>query len=111
MSYWTRNFPLRLTSVARSLSTGAAATLVHSFVTNRLDYCLSDSGLPSVRLSCLDRIQRFAARLIGQNTKVRSRNRLHVGGSALAPCPTAHRVQGCLLGVAVPVMNCSNLLN
>jgi len=45
------------------------------------------------------------------NTKVRSRNRLHVGGSALAPCPTAHRVQGCLLGVAVPVKHCSNLPN
>src|SRR6218665_1075889 len=45
------------------------------------------------------------------NTKVRLRNRLHVGGTALAPCPTAHRVQDCLLGVAVPVRHCSNLTN
>jgi len=45
------------------------------------------------------------------NAKVRSRNRLHVGGSALAPCPTAQRVQGCLLGVTVPVRHCSNLTN
>src|SRR6218665_4141505 len=45
------------------------------------------------------------------NAKVRSRNRLHAGGSALAPCPTAQRVQGCLLGVTVPVRHCSNLTN
>src|SRR6218665_833394 len=31
----------QLRTVARSLSTGAAATLVHSFITIRLDYCLS----------------------------------------------------------------------
>jgi len=47
------------------------ATLVHSFVTNRLDYCLSlFAGLPSVRLACLGRIQRSAARLIGQIPKI-----------------------------------------
>jgi len=88
VSYWTRNFPLRLTSitslvtastnyvsfatVARSLSTGAtaAATLVHSFVTNRLDYCLSFySGLPSVWLAYLDHILFSVACLIGQIPK------------------------------------------
>ena len=57
----------QLRTVARSLSSGAATTLVHSFVTARLDYCLSlYSGLPSARLTCLDRILRSAARLIGQ---------------------------------------------
>ena len=51
----------QLRTVAHSLSTGAAATLVHSFVTNCLDYCLSlYSCLPSVRLACLDCILRYA---------------------------------------------------
>ena len=45
----------------------AAATLVQSFVTSRLDYCSSlFAGLPATRLSCLDRAQRSAARLIGR---------------------------------------------
>jgi hypothetical protein len=56
----------QLRTVARSLSVAAATTLVHSFVTSRLDYCLSlYAGLPSARLNCLDRILRSAARLIG----------------------------------------------
>ena len=54
-------------TVAHALSSSAATTLVHSFVTTRLEYCLSlYSGLPSARLTCLDRILRSAARLIGQ---------------------------------------------
>src|SRR6218665_2828637 len=60
----------QLHTVACSLSTGAAATLVHFLVTNRLDYCLSlCSGLPSVRLACLDRTQHSATCLIGQIPK------------------------------------------
>src|SRR6218665_1075888 len=60
----------QLRAVARSLSTIAAATLVHSFVTNRLAYYLSlYAGLPSVRLVCFHRIQTSAARLIGQIPK------------------------------------------
>jgi len=43
---------------------------VHSFITIRLDYCLSlYSGLPSVRLASLSRVIRSAARLIGQIPK------------------------------------------
>src|SRR6218665_1624995 len=54
--------PRQLRTVARSLSPGEAATLVHSFITIRLDYCLSlYSGLPSVRLSSLGRVLRSAA--------------------------------------------------
>ena len=61
----------QLRTVARSLSPGAAATLVHSFITIRLDYCLSlFSGLPSVRLASLSRVLRSAARLIGQILKI-----------------------------------------
>src|SRR6218665_1834692 len=60
----------QLCTVTRSLSPGAAATLVHSFITIRLDYCLSlYSGLPSVRLASLSRVLRSAARLIGQIPK------------------------------------------
>src|SRR6218665_1857841 len=60
----------QLRTVARSLSSGAAATLVHSFITIGLDYCLSlYSGLPSVRLASLSRVLRSAARLIGQIPK------------------------------------------
>src|SRR6218665_164771 len=60
----------QLRTVARSLSSGAAATLVHSFITIRLDYCLSlYSGLPSVRLASLSRVLRSAVRLIGQIPK------------------------------------------
>jgi len=100
----------QLRIVARSLSTGAAATIVHSFVTNRFDYCLFlYSGLPSERQGLPWTYSAFCGTPYWPNTKVRSASRLHVEGSALAPCPTAHRVPGCLLCVAVPVRHCSNL--
>ena len=44
----------------------AAATLVHAFVTSRLDHCYSVLvGLPLTLTACLDRVLRSAARLIG----------------------------------------------
>jgi len=56
----------QLRTVSRSLSHDAAATLVHAFVTNRLDYCCSVLvGLPLTLTARLDRILRSAARLIG----------------------------------------------
>jgi len=46
--------------------TDAAATLVHAFVTSRLDHCCSDFvGLPLTLTARLDRVLRSAARLIG----------------------------------------------
>src|SRR6218665_2264704 len=61
----------QLRTVSRSLTTTAAATLVHSFVTSRLNYSSSSLyiGLPATRLNCLDRVLRSAARLIGRVSK------------------------------------------
>ena len=60
----------QLRTVSRSLTSTAAATLVHSFVTSRLDYCSSlYFGLPATRLNCLDRVLRSADRLIGRVSK------------------------------------------
>src|SRR6218665_4088661 len=60
----------QLRTVSRSLTSTAAATLVHSFITSRLDYCSSlYFGLPATRLNCLDRVMRSAARLIGRVSK------------------------------------------
>src|SRR6218665_692332 len=47
-------------------STSTSATLVHASVTPRRDYCSTlYVGLPAVRLGCLERVIRTAARLIG----------------------------------------------
>ena len=69
----TRNcfYQLRqLRIVSRSLTPSAASTLIHCFVTARLDYCCSlYAGLPASRLGCLDRVFHSAARLIGRIPK------------------------------------------
>src|SRR6218665_1823357 len=55
-----------LRTVSRSLSHDTAATLVHAFVTSRLDHCCSVLvGLPLTLTAHLDRVLRSAARLIG----------------------------------------------
>ena len=60
----------QLRTVARSLTFSSASTLVHAFVTSRLDYCsLLYAGLPGIRLGCLDRVMRSAARLVGHISK------------------------------------------
>src|SRR6218665_693000 len=60
----------QLRTVARSLTPTATATLVHSFVSSRHDNCSCPyTGLPATRLSCLDRVLRSAARLIGRIPK------------------------------------------
>src|SRR6218665_579818 len=56
----------QLPPVSRSLSHDAAATLVHAFVTSRLDHCCSVlAGLHLTLTARLDRVLRSAARLIG----------------------------------------------
>src|SRR6218665_505885 len=56
----------QLRVISRSLTSTATATLVHAFVTSRLDYCSTlNVGLPAVRLGCLERVIRTAAHLIG----------------------------------------------
>src|SRR6218665_1008424 len=60
----------QLRTVSLSLTSTAAATLVYSFVTSRLDYCSSlYIGFPATRLNCLDCVLRSAARLIGRLSK------------------------------------------
>ena len=62
----------QLRTVARSHTASAATrpTLVHAFITSRLDYCSTIyTGLPACRLSCLERVMRSAARLIGKIQK------------------------------------------
>ena len=60
----------QLRTVARSLTLTASTTLIHAFVTARLDYCCSlYVGLPAARLESLDRVLRTAARLIGRIPK------------------------------------------
>src|SRR6218665_3146984 len=55
----------QLRVISRSLTSTATATLVHAFVTSRLDYCSTlYIGLPAVRLGCIERVIRTAARLI-----------------------------------------------
>ena len=53
--------------VARWLTPNAIAIFVHGFVTSKLDYLnsLYSSGLPVARLSCLDRVLRNGAGVIG----------------------------------------------
>jgi len=56
----------QLHAVSCSLSHDTAATLVHAFVTSRLDHCCSVLvGLPLTLTAHLDRVLRSAARLIG----------------------------------------------
>lgn len=60
----------QLQVVSRSLSQASAATLIHAFVTSRLDHCCSILvGLPLVLIARLDRVLRSAARLIGRISK------------------------------------------
>src|SRR6218665_4041821 len=61
--------------------------------------------LPSTKfLAPIGLVTSHTVGLIGGIDTDKEYNRLHAGGSALAPCPTGHIVQGCLLGVAVPVI-------
>ena len=56
--------------IRKYLTQEAAATLVHSFVTCRIDYCNSLlSGLPDYQLAKLQRVQNSAARLVYRESK------------------------------------------
>ena len=64
----------RISTIRPFLSAHSAATLVHSMVTSRLDYCNSILyGLPSEQLIRLQRVQNNAARLV-----LKKRRRDHV---------------------------------
>ena len=56
--------------IRKYLTPEAAATLVHSFVTCRIDYCNSLLyGLPDYQLAKLQRVQNSAARLVYRESK------------------------------------------
>ena len=60
----------QLHTVARSLTASAATTLVHAFITSRLDYCSTlYTGWATCRFSCLERMLRHAAHLISKILK------------------------------------------
>ena len=97
----------QLRVISRSLSEDSAATLVHAFVTSRLDYCCSILvGLPQLLISRLDRVLRSAARLIGRIPKYASvssymRDTLHwLPISQRIEYRIASLVWRCLLGCA-----------
>jgi len=55
----------QLRSIRRSVDTGTASTLVHAFVSSRLDYCNSLlAGTPKVVTDVLQKVQNAAARLL-----------------------------------------------
>ena len=97
----------QLRVISRSLSQDAAATLVHAFVTSRLDFCCSILvGLPLALIARLDRVLRSAARLIGRIHKFASVSAYMHG--TLHWLPVSQRVEyriaalvwRCLLGYA-----------
>ena len=56
----------QLRVISRSLSSNAAAILVHAFISSRLDYCSTlYAGISKGRIGQLERVHRAAARLIG----------------------------------------------
>src|SRR6218665_3706708 len=60
----------QLQGVSRSLTHQSRLTLVHTFVTSRIDCCCSLlAGLPLGTLARLDRVLRSAARLVGGLSK------------------------------------------
>src|SRR6218665_1966278 len=63
----------QLRVVSRSLTHQSRLTLVHAFVTSRIDCCCSLlAGLPLGTLARLDRVLRSAARLVGGLSKFSS---------------------------------------
>ena len=57
-------------SIRSGLDDSSAAQLVHSLVTSRLDYCNSMLyGIPDCQLSCLQRVQNVAARIVARTNK------------------------------------------
>ncbi len=68
-------------------------TMVHAFITNKLDYCNSLLyGLPDYQIQKLQRVQNAAARIITGMKKVWSHHSC-IKGAALATCKTKTWIQ------------------
>ena len=60
----------KIGQIRKFLTESAAASVVHAFVTSRLDYCNSlYYNLPNVLISKLQRIQNIAARIVSRSQK------------------------------------------
>src|SRR6218665_1101596 len=95
----------QLGTAIRSLTSESTATLIHAFVTARLDYCSSlYAGLLVGRLRCLDRVLGTATRLSGRVPKFG-----HVSRYMLAPPLTEDFVPYNFLSLAVPPGSYSRL--
>ena len=58
--------------IRKYLSKECAETLIHAFISSRLDYCYSNSllyGLPPYQIQKLQRVQNSAARLVFEESK------------------------------------------
>ena len=84
----------QIRTIRHSLSTPSRLTLVHAFISSRLDYCNSVLfGASSHLLDRLQLIQNAAARTRPETTEVRSQFRCHSKRAALAPRASPDRLQ------------------
>ena len=64
------NIELHIRRIRKYLSRWSTETLIHAFVSSRVDYCnILLYGLPAYQLNKLQRVQNAAARLIFQESK------------------------------------------
>ena len=104
----------RLRTVRRSLSKECLRTLVHAFVTSRVDHCNSLLyGSYSYLLDRLQSVLNSAARLvlISEHSKVQRNLGRHPWRTTLATNQEAYRVQNCSPGATLPRRRCARVLD
>jgi len=102
-------YQLQLRPVARSLSTDAAKTLVHAFVSSRLNHWNALlHGVSEGLLRCVQSVQNAAARLV---TGARRRDSHHADSAttALVVRATTSPIQGRCPGLPVFIRQCTGV--